>query len=447
MKSFLGRIVIEYLRFFAKIKLAIIKPDIIGITGSVGKTSTRDAIYLVLSTKYKCKKTVKANSESGIPLDILNLEIHNYTISEWLKLIILAPIKAFSPSQKYEKYIVEMGIDFPTEPKNMTYLLKILRPRTGVFTNVSAVHSQNFGANISETNPQLRNELIIKEIAKEKGKLITTLPANGWAVINTDDKNVSEISKNTIAQKITVGSKDADITVSNVQISEQGFKCEFIYKNKVFPLHIKSEILGEQYALNFALAIGVGIAHGISVQDTIKALSNYSTEPGRLKLLEGINGSHIIDSTYNSSFDSCRNALDVLDRVGYKMHKIAVLGDIRELGNEAEIEHKKVIEKTCEIAAEIYLIGPLMHKFAYPHALELGFNKANIHLVENAQVCGNLLKNSIGKSDIILVKASQNTLFLEKTVEILLSKDLNPNNVLCRRGAFWDNERSKTFNK
>ena len=111
--------VLYYLRFWARLKLNIIRPDIIGITGSAGKTSCVQAIVAILGDSFRVKVSEKANSESGIPLNILGLTPNDYSVVDWLRLIFLAPIKALTNWEKYDIYLVELGIDSPRVPKNM----------------------------------------------------------------------------------------------------------------------------------------------------------------------------------------------------------------------------------------------------------------------------------------------------------------------------------------
>lgn len=132
------------MRFWARLQLKKTAPDVIGITGSAGKTSCRNAVKVILQEKYKVKVSYKANSESGIPLNILGIKPCDYSTIDWLRMVILAPIKLLTNWQVFEKYVVEMGIDSPTPPKNMEYLLTIVRPRTGIFLNALPVHTAFF---------------------------------------------------------------------------------------------------------------------------------------------------------------------------------------------------------------------------------------------------------------------------------------------------------------
>ncbi len=463
MKQSLGLFFLKYLRFLAKLQLAKIKPDIIGITGSAGKSSVRDAVHLILKSKYKCKVTGAANSESGIPLDILGLEMHSYSILEWLRVAVLAPIKLLTNWEKYDKYIVEMGIDSPDEPKNMSYLLSILQPRIGVFINAAAVHSELFDKLVMEKDPAKRLPLIIKRIAAEKGKMIESLPKDGGAVLNLDDKNVREFVKKTKAKVCGVcsdGCEDAlhfeslsdlnCVSTKNIQYNLNGFSCDFEYRGteegeRNLPsqhLEFRDQILGPQYGTTFALAIAVGLACGIAFDDCVDALRRYKLSPGRMSLLRGINDSWIIDSSYNASTEPMLAALDVLEKAGVGKKRIAVLGDMREMGAEAKLSHEIVAEKATQIADEMILVGPLMKEYFIPKAKSLGFDDDKIHWFENSAQAADFSKDLVQGGEVVLVKGSQNTIFLERVVEELMLEKDRADKLLCRRGEYWERERS-----
>lgn len=440
-------VVLHYLRILARIQIAKIKPDIIGITGSAGKSSTRDAIYNVLKTKYKCKITGKANSESGIPLDILGLEMKNYSIFDWLRVLILAPVKLLTNWERYEKYIVEMGVDSPDEPKNMQYLLKIIRPRIGVFVNAFAVHSEAFDKLIVTENPEERKNLAVKLIAEEKGNLIKSLPKNGWAVLNFEDKNVKKFAENITASVFGIGFETGDLRIKNIFYDVNGFRCDFElnYQGEVLKQHfeLRNQILGPQYAITFALAIGAGLVNSIAFDDCVDALRLYKLPPGRMSLIRGIKDSLIIDSSYNASAETVLSALNVLEKAKTGVKKIAVLGDMRELGKEARFEHERAAAKAAEVVDEFVLIGPMMKEYFIPKLEILGFSGGRIHWFENSAEAAAFVKELIKGNEVILVKGSQNTIYLERVVEAVMDQPETADELLCRRGEYWEKIRRK----
>lgn len=447
IKYFIAMLFLIYIRVFAKIQLKKINPYIIGITGSAGKTSVRNAVYTILKTKYKCKRTGKANSETGIPLDILGLSMRDYSLRDWIRVFIFVPIRVLTRWEKYEKYVVEMAIDSAKSPKNMTYLLKILKPDSAIFINALAVHSENYDHLVKERQPEERKKLIIEEIAKEKGKLIQAVEKSGYVIVHSDDENVMKIAKSCKGKIITVGKKNANIVYSNIKYDLEGFSCKFDLsyrgKKESAVLHIKNQVLGERYGINFGLGIATGISQGINFQDCVKALEKYKVPPGRLSLINGIKCSKIIDSSYNASAQTVLDSLDVLENLGKQgdRRKIAILGDMRELGSEVASEHEKVALKLIKIADEIVLVGPIMKRYVLDIITSNGFPNDKIHWFKTSFVAKDYVKDLIKGGEIILVKGSQNTIFLERVIEEIMEDKTIADKILCRRGKYWNRVR------
>lgn len=393
MKKQLPLLVLSYLRFWAKLKLAKINPVIIGVTGSAGKSSAVAAIEAVLKEKYKVKTTGTTNSESGIPLSILGLKMQSYSPFDWIRVLILAP---FAKTEKYDILVAEMGIDELVPPKNMEYLLTIIRPKIGVFLNVLSVHTL-----------QMKS---VEKIAAEKGRLITHLPAEGTAILNSDDENVIKIG--TAAKTITFGKK-GDV--------------------KPFIVNLDGYVLTEDYGYTLAAAAAVGKVFGLSFEESKAALTkNFKLPPGRMSLLKGLNGSTIIDSSYNASPIPMFGALELLHKMPGK-RKIAVLGDMRELGDLAKNYHEIVGRKACDCADAVITVG-LLSKDYYSRSKKL------IKQFDNSIEAGKYLQDYIQAGDLLLFKGSQNTIFLETAVEMCLANKTDAAK-LCRRGKFWDKQR------
>jgi UDP-N-acetylmuramoyl-tripeptide--D-alanyl-D-alanine ligase len=181
---------------------------------------------------------------------------------------------------------------------------------------------------------------------------------------------------------------------------------------------------------------------GLSLKDCINALENYKAPPGRMSLISGINDSYIIDSSYNASQGSVIDALKVLEVAGEGRKKIAVLGDMREIGLESESAHNIVARAAVKVADKIVLVGPLMKDFFIPEARKLGYETDNVLWFENSLLAGNYVKDIIETGDVILVKGSQNEIYLERVVEELMQDKTDADNLLCRRGEYWDVLRS-----
>lgn len=416
--KFFKKLFLGYLKWAAKVQLRKIRPaHIVGITGSAGKSSCRDAVVAILKDKYKVKAGEKSlNSEVGVPLDVLGFT-GTYTNLSWFlfKVGLSIPFKLLFDWPKYDVYVCELGVD---QPKDMDYLLRIVQPDVGVFLNALPVHTANFVSSIK--NPVSNNELetaLVAEIAKEKGKVITSLPAGGTAVLNADDANVASFWGKAESGKRKV------IT--------------FGKKGEVKPLEVElpQYALTDDYQMTFAAAAAVALSMGIAEEEAKRLLKkNFKLPPGRGTIFEGINGSLIIDSTYNASPVPTISALRDLGTrgKGKGQRTIAVLGDMRELGELARKEHEKVAAEALKNADVIFTFGPLTEEY-FPENKKISKFRTMTDLID-------AVKNVVQKNDIVLVKGSQNTIMLETLVEAILANP-SDSSKLCRRGEFWEKKR------
>lgn len=437
-KQMVSTIILYWLKFFAKIQLQKTHPIIIGVTGSVGKTSTVNAIEAVLKKFPNLKVTHEANSESGIPLQILSIKLESYSVGNWLKAMLLAPLTVILDWKPIDTYVIEMGIDSPNPPKNMQYLLSIVQPDVGVFLNSQVVHSQNFDALISQDIDQTRrSEEIKKAIANEKGHLIQSLPPGGQAILNLDDPNVSQFISKTRAQVITFGmSEHATISIVSITPSVSGTWIKLKHNDKMFDFVMPKMALTKSYGYSFASAIAVGMSQDLSIDEAIENLKiNFRLPPGRMSIVSGINNSIILDSSYNSSQTPALEALDVLGQISAGK-KYALLGDMNELGIEAKASHQLVVSRAQELCDHVYLVGPQMKEFILPVEGKI------THLL-NAKLAAQTLQNILKPNDSILIKGSQNGIFLEYAVEKLLKNPGLDGSTLCRRGEYWQSVRAR----
>jgi UDP-N-acetylmuramoyl-tripeptide--D-alanyl-D-alanine ligase len=388
VKKNLSLIILNYLKFFAKLQLNKVRLlqkrrgkqlDIIGITGSAGKTCTLLACKAIFPKNIKVKTNDGYNSESGLPLSIIGLKITNYNFVSWLKIIFLTPIKYLINWQTYDILILEMGVDSPTWPKNMGYLLSIIKPNIGIFLNVSPVHLTNFSS--------------LDQIAEQKAKLVNQAKV---AIINSQDKLVV---KHTINKNI--------INITPTDIKFKGF------------------YLPPVYQIGFGAALALAKLFNISYSDAVKNIqTNFSLPPSRSSILKGIKNITIIDSSYNSSPIACQKLLEFLST--FKTKRIAILGDMRELGKSTPVEHRCIYQIATQSADIIISIGPQTKKY-------FGVKSKKFTYWWQAS---DYLKTIIKGNETILVKGSQNTIFLEELVKTILF-DPNDSSKLCRQSKWW----------
>lgn len=433
LKKIISLSLLNYFRYFARLQLKK-NPNatIIGITGSSGKTSTRLGVVHVLKNRGVVKSSIHANSQSGISLNILGLAPRNYSIFDWLRLIILAPYQYFTFNDHFDYYVCEMGIDGPDSPNNMSYLLSIVKPNVGVVLNAGLSHAYAFDDLVKDYSPKRRPAKITLLIAKEKMQLIKSLNARGVAIINVDQKELVSEKRDIKARVITYGkSKKADLQILG--------RYRYLYQGIKYQLNL-SDIYPESFEYTFAAVIAVSAGIGITPSISTKALSSYRAAPGRMRIFKGINQTTLIDSSYNASPSSMQENLMLLKKLAGTKKKIAVIGDMRELGTMTKSTHKDLASWLMQNADEAILFGDYVKEYTYPLLVSHKFKVH--HFTQMSPLIAYLITVSKPHTHI-LFKGSQNQIFLERAIEPLLD-DKSDSLKLCRRGPFWDKIRAKT---
>lgn len=443
MKKILTPIVLFILRFAAKIQLAKYNPQIIGVAGSSGKTSLVRLIGNSLSKKFRVLQTSGQNSEIGLPLHILNMDIGENSLLDWIRILFFLPFQLLLNWKTYDIFVAEMGIDSPIEPKNMSYLLKIIRPTVAVVTNVSLEHSVYFEPYVDEINPDVRTEKILSLTAEQETMPLTALSRDGVAVVNLDDSQIQNVRDGIIAKKITISlAQPADLVGKDITSDLSSFSMTVVANSRDYQLRI-DQPLPKHFAYEFLLTLGAVHAMKIPIDEAINLLTQtFALPAGRVSFFKGINNSVLIDSTYNNAtLPPILDILDFIHDIAGKRRKIAIIGDMRELGEEAEDMHREVAKRLLQTVDFAILIGPLSEKYIAPVLEKAKFSYEDFPDVTSSKKA---ILNLIQEGDVILVKGSQNTLFLERIVEMLLEnkKDVEK---LTRRGTFWDKKRSESL--
>lgn len=423
IKNFLKQIVIFLLKIEAMLILRKYKPKIVAVSGTVGKTSTKDAIALVLSGVFNARKSEKSyNSEIGVPLTIIGVQSAWNNFLQWI-LVLFAGAKIVISKEKYPEWLaIELGVD---RPGDMEKLMKWISPDVAVITALGEipVHIEYFrGAD---------------EVAKEKAKLIQKLKQGDYAILNGDDMAVLALREKTKANVITFGfSEMNDLVASNYRVSPDGITFKVDYKGNIIPVRLFN-LYGRHYVYSALAAIGVGISQGLNLIEMAETLSKFNPPPGRLNLLEGIKKTFILDDSYNSSPLAAAAALDALNELPAQ-RKIAVLGDMLELGKFTIDEHKKVGRKIKEMKFDLlFTVGP-RSKFLAEEALAAGFNPKKIFEFSTSDEAKKIVQEKIQEGDLILIKGSQ-SMRMEKIVEeIMLHPELKER-LLVRQEKEWQN--------
>ncbi len=401
-------------------RLGKIKPAIVGVTGSVGKTSTKEAIYAVLGG-HRTQKSY--NTEFGVMLAVLEQESGYSSPLKWLVAMTRAFFSTlFLEPPYYRTLIVEMGAD---KPRDIEYLVKHLPPQIGVLTAVKPVHL---------AEGQFKN---VDEVLEEKSKLLAALPRDGWAIVNADDRRVMEVVPKLKCRVLSVGmSSKADLRAKEVESGLQGLKFTLSYEDRTHTLHFP-HLLGEHQVYVILPAIAVGFLHGLSITDIMERLRDFRLPPGRMSVLEGVHGSIIIDSSYNASPETMAAALQVLAGIPVGMgRKIAALGSMNELGKGAEREHRKIGKMLPTVCDVLVTVGGEARWFA-EEAMAHGLPRESVFSFDSSLEAGNFLRQNIAKRDVILAKGSQNRVRMEHCVKIILAHPEEAANLLPRQDEYW----------
>lgn len=445
MKTILSNYFLSYLRFWSSVRLSQTNAKIIGVTGSVGKSSCVYILSSLLSKHFKLKTTYHGNSQTGLPLELLDLreDLHNFSYLNWLKVAIKAPARAFTKPD-WEVIVAEMGIDGPIEPQNMSYLLKIIKPHIGIFLNVAPVHTEQFMSVVSSKSPHLEQDLL-SSIATEKGLIVTTLPESGYAILNIDYPQISQLTPKIKAIITTIGeavSSDYRLIQHKADLSGTYFKLHT--PDGDFELKLTNQLLFRQFASNLLASLAAAKILGLDTQQVVSQLAHdLDLPPGRQTLLSGQKDSLIIDSSYNASSISTSAFLDLVHQLKPKGQKILCLGDMNELGHLSEAEHQEIARQASKTADTIVLIGEQMFRYAYP-IIRKSSPKLPIFCFQTSEGVGDFISSHLlTKQDLIFVKGSQNRVFTEQVVSELISS--HDKSKLCRQSAYWDQTRSHFF--
>ncbi len=416
-------------KILRKITIAVLKkyqPKIIGITGSVGKTSTSEAVFSVLAKEFKVRKNEKNyNNEVGIPLTVLGVQSGGRNPFRWLIIFLKAIYLLIVPCRYPEILILEMAVD---RPGDMKYLVDFIPLEVGVLTNISESHLEFF-----------KN---VKNIVKEKKVLIKSIPEDGLAILNTDNEHIKKLSgeiKNCETVKIGFD-EDAQARAENIHFvydengKNKGLSFKLSYQKKNIPIRLPN-IVAKHQIYTALVATVIGVHFGINIVDIAKALKQLETLPGRMKILAGVKNSLLLDDTYNASPVSTQAALETLRDLKAK-RRLAVLGDMLELGESSEDGHRKIIQFALENRVDaLILIGERMEAAAREF-LQKDIFARKIFIFSNPISVGEKLVQTIQAGDVVLVKGSQG-MRMEKVLEKIIANPKNAKKILCRQSSSW----------
>lgn len=338
---------------------------VIGVTGSIGKSTTKELVADILSQRYcTIKNPGNLNNEIGLPLSLLRL------------------------TEAHDRAVLEMGFYVPGE---ITLLCEIARPHVGVITNVSEVHLERAGS--------------LEAIVQGKGELVESLPSapEGVAVLNYDDPLVRPMAERTKATIFYYGlSSEADLWASNIQgLGLEGVRFVLHYHEQ--SIYVRVPMLGRHSVHTALRAAAVGLIEELTWEEIVGGLQNSQSQL-RLVAVHGPKGALLLDDTYNAAPPSVIAALNLLEEL--EGRRVAVLGDMLELGDYEERGHRMVGARAAQVVDELVTVGERA-KWIANEALQAGLTEAQIVILKDSEAAIEYLRDCVGEEDVVLVKGSR----------------------------------------
>ncbi len=419
------KLIQSLLAYFAKQILHKHRPTVVAVTGSVGKTSTRNAIAAVLSTKFSVRSpSENYNNEFGVPLTIIGEKSGGKSIFGWLQVFRKAIATRYTlHATSYPQILVlEYGLDHPGD---ISYLCQIAPPDISVLTAVTPVHAEFFTS--------------VEDLAKEKGQIVRGMKSGGVAFLNVDEPLV--MAERTDCLTVTYGfNSDADVRVENYQTDAYMDRCATrfdlcLYEERT-PV-VLPNLLGRGQVYAALAAVAVGKQLGMTTDEIVTGLATLQPQAGRMRPLAGIKGTLLLDDTYNAAPASMSAALDVLRDFSpvQQGRRIAVLGKMAELGRYSEDEHRLLGLHAAEVADILVCVNEEALDIRRG-AIEAGMDETHIHYFKDSTEAGRWLDFNVKQGDVILIKGSQSSR-MEKAVKDILAQPTQAKNLLVRQYGTW----------
>lgn len=400
------------------------KPVVIAITGSVGKTTTKDVVAHGLASVADVGKSEKNfNTDFGVPLSIIEGENPRGKVIAWLN-VILKGIVVFIKSDYHKVLVLEVGTRFPGDIERIA---KWLKPNISIITHIPEVpvHIEFFESR--------------QHIVDEKSMLAKYTRTGGTIILNRDSQYVYQIAQNSNHPVLSIGfDAGSDIRAGNIKRiiihGEYGMQFTVSCKDRIFPVTVPGFIANHQiYGVLFALATAEVM--GYDIEQVANSMQTLPATPGRLRPLVGINNTLLLDDSYNASPAAMEAAIETLQLIDVPGNKIAVLGDMFDLGKMTMDVHTQIGAMLKDNTDYAFLVGPRM-EYAYQSAIKSKYPKTKIFHVEKPLDVLPLLIRVIKPGDAILVKGSQG-IRMERLVAELIEDKANIKKLIARQDEEW----------
>ena len=360
------------LQELARYKRSLFKGEVIAITGSVGKTTTKDMVASILSEKYKVLKTEgNYNNHIGLPLTILN-----YTLEDVM--------------------VVELGMSHKGE---LSLLSRIAKPTLSIITNVGTAHIGNLGS---------RENILMAKLEILDGM------DNKKLIINNDNDMLHEYYIKNSDNVITVGiNSDSMYRAVNVRDNCLFFDIDGYLEN------VKNVYMNEAYIINLLVGYAVGSLLGLTNEEYLNGVKKVTLSSKRLEMVMNKYGYNIINDSYNANYDSMKVGLEYLHNINYSGRKIAVLADMLELGEYSKKIHEDVGMEVVKNKIDVLVTVGEYARYINDKAISVGFNKNNSYDFNSNIECIDFLKGFLKREDTVLFKGSNGMKLYEIIDEII----------------------------
>ncbi|MDP3970877.1 MAG: UDP-N-acetylmuramoyl-tripeptide--D-alanyl-D-alanine ligase [bacterium] len=409
------------------------KPDVIGITGSVGKTSAKEAVSTVLSAKYSIRKTQgNYNNEIGVPLTIIGNSSGGKNPFKWLWILFKGFVYGLLPLPYPDMLVLEMGAD---KPGDIKYLCELSPVHIGIVTAIGdqPVHLEFFKD--------------VDDLAKEKMMMYTHQTQDDWAILNLDESRTRDVQKKVKSKTISIGINQlADLQAVEIEYSTDprelkktshiaGLRFKINSNGSIVPFFIP-RVVGNPPVYATLIAAAVGQIYGMNLVQVSEAMKLYNPAKGRMNLIVGLEETLIIDDTYNSSPAAVREALEVLTKVKSSGYRVVCLGNMEELGKQEKRAHTLIGKKIAEMEIDyLYTVGDKA-KWIAEAAVVNGMEQRYVKTFNTSDVAGVDLKGRLIDCDLILVKGSQSAR-MEKVVKAIMKNPEEAKKMLVRQYGAW----------
>lgn len=434
-KPLLHRLAERKLAWFTKKILLKYQPEIIAITGSVGKTSTKDAIRTVLEAGgFQVRASQKNyNTELGVPFTVIGKAAQGMNLKQWVEVEFEAYRLLCRRDPNYPKILVlEMGADHPGD---IQYLVNLAPAHIGIVTAVGddvPVHIEFF-----------RNK---EQLMREKRKMVEHLKKQDVAILNRDDAVVWNMREQAQGRVVSVGlHAEADIRALEVQPSTRptpdqntlvtGLSFKLKAQGSLVPV-LLPHVLGLPQVKASLFAVAVGLEHQMNLIDIAQALRDFRPPPGRTNLVPGIKRTTIIDDSYNSSPQACKSALELLAQAKRGGRTVAVLGNMAELGKFTQAAHEEVGRLVKQLKVDLLVTVGEKAEFIARAAIVAGMDERAVTSFSTPEEAGKFIQSEIQEGDLVLVKGSQSAR-MEKVVKEIMAEPARASQLLVRQDQSW----------